>query len=104
GFFSSGFMQRTLKSETLTINASNKDPQKSLRWYEDEIRTILFSFRYEKLTNEKGIEEYRPFGLYRVFEPHIILEINPYEINLTASRVVCRIISDLLRPAAYGSE
>lgn len=104
GFFCSGLMERTLKTEVLVINASTKDPQKPLKWYEEQIRSTLWSMRFLHLTTEGGVEIYKPQGLYQIFESKISLEITPYEITLTASRMFCRIISDLLKPALYGNE
>lgn len=103
GFFCSGFMQRTLKTEELFINASNKDPQKGLRWYEEQIRDTLYSFRFTYTGTIGNVEHFKASGLYQVFESNIELEVSPFEIRLRASRLQIRIIKDLLTATVFGN-
>lgn len=93
GLFSLGFTQRTLKSETLEINASNKHPQKPLKWYEERVREQIKDMRFRYAgKDEQGKELFKPRTLYRVFEPDIELEVSPYDITITASRLMIRLI------------
>ena len=103
GIFCAGFMERALKREVLILNASTINPQKSLRWYEEQIRMTLLSLHFRYLEARDGIEIYKPQGVIQILEPYVELEVTTYEISLKGSRMFCRIISDLKKPA-FGSE
>ncbi len=94
GLFALGFTQRTLSSQTLEINASNKHPDRPMYWYDERVREQISDMRfYAEPKTVDGREIFKPRGLYRVFEPDIVLERDPYSITVTASRLMIRLIS-----------
>ncbi len=92
GLFCLGFMQRVLKSESIEVNAGNKHKDRPLSWYEERIREQIHDlpFRYDETVD--GVEVYIPRALYKVYEPNIYLEITPYDIKFTGSRLMVRLV------------
>lgn len=95
-FFVVGFMSRNLKEVKFEINTQNKDPEKGLRWYEEQIIEQIKDMRYREYLTLKGIRKFRPTGLYQVLESKIELHTSPYAINIKCSKMMRRIISDLV--------
>lgn len=93
GIFASGFMVRTLKTQSFEINTTNKDPRKGLDWYQDRIFEQLNDLRFLKLSESDGTFTYTPRGLYKVFESEVLIERTPYFIKVTGSRLIIRLIS-----------
>jgi hypothetical protein len=91
--FSLGFTQRVLRTVYFEINSKNKNPQKPLNWYEERVRTQIADMGFELLSKEGEVEKYCPRALYRVYEPAMVLEVNPYFIGIKASRLMIRLIS-----------
>lgn len=96
GLMSSGFMVRKLKVEEIEINTTNKDPDKGLDWYEEQIREQLRDMRFISKCRLGATETFKPRGLYRIFESDIELERQVYWIRLRASRLFLRLIEDLI--------
>ena len=95
-FFVVGFMARNLKEVEFEINAQNKDPEKGLKWYEEEILQQISDMRYREYLNVKGLRKFRPTGLYQVLESKIEFRTDPYAINVKCSKMMRRIFSDLV--------
>ena len=91
-----GFMVRQLKEVVFEINAQNKDPEKGLRWYEEQILEQILDMRYREYLNVDGLRKFRPTGLYLVLESKIELRVTPYAISVKSSRMMCRILGDLV--------
>lgn len=89
-------MSRNLKEVKFEINTQNKDPEKGLRWYEEQIIEQIKDMRYREYLTLKGIRKFRPTGLYQVLESKIELHTSPYAINIKCSKMMRRIISDLV--------
>lgn len=100
GLFCVGFMTRLMKTAQLEVNSSNRDPQKGLSWYADEIRQQIRDLRFKRVGSgskvDPALEVYHPTGLYRVWERRIELRVDAYEVKVRASRFVIRVMSDLV--------
>jgi hypothetical protein len=92
GLFSVGFMKRVLVRAKLEVNVTNKDPQKGLEWYAESIRDQISALNFYEAKSELNITYFRPRGLFKIFEPEIELEITTYCIQITASRLMVRLI------------
>ncbi|MBD65721.1 MAG: hypothetical protein CME62_10975 [Halobacteriovoraceae bacterium] len=88
-----GFKVRPLKSKTFEVTSGNKHPDRPMAWYENRIREQIKDLRFEKLKSENGVEYYKPRSLYQVNEPELSLEVTPYVISVTGSRLMIRLIS-----------
>lgn len=96
GLFCIGFMTRLMATATLVINPSNKDPQKGLAWYAEEIRQQMADMRFKKVGGSTSFEVYHPRGFSKVWERKVELSVDPYEVKVMGSRVIIRILSDLV--------
>lgn len=95
GLFCIGFMVRTLKVIEFEINVQNKDPQKGFHWYKEQIERQLNYMLYEKEDFFEGVI-YHPRRLYRIFESPVKLTYNPYYITISSSRMMMRILLELV--------
>lgn len=91
-----GFMSRMLKSVSLEINASNKDREKGLSWYYDLIIEQIRDMRFRQYLDVDGLKKFKPVGIYQVLENPIEVRVTPYDINVKCSKMMKRIISDLI--------
>lgn len=94
--FAFGFMVRKLKRVSFIIDAKNKDKNKGLSWYKEKITEQALDMRFKQTLSSSTHLVFRPWGLYRVFESNIIIELTPYDIKLTCTRMMMRIILDYL--------
>lgn len=94
--FCVGFMARLMKTQVLEVNTSNRDPEKGMDWYADEIRQQVKQMRFKQVGKGKEIEVFHPTGLYRVWERKVELSAGPYEVKVKASRFMIRVLSDLV--------
>ena len=99
GLFSLGFYKR-VKQEvyTLVVNASNMNPQLGLGWYKKELIQTLKAYRFlcESYQGQQSGEfHFESTGLLRVHENKVVVKLSPYEIEVTSSRMMFRILSDL---------
>jgi hypothetical protein len=85
-----------LKTVSLEINASNKDRDKGLQWYSDQIFGQIHDMRFKKYLEIDGLIKYKPVGIYQVLESPIEVRITPYDINIKCSKMMKRILSDLI--------
>lgn len=91
-----GFMVRQLTLVEFEINAQNKDPEKGLKWYEDRILGQIHDMRYREYLKVNEIRKFRPTGLYQVLESKIEVHVSAYDITIRCSKMMKRIISDLI--------
>lgn len=91
-----GFMTRLLKSVSIEINAKNKDKDKGLQWYSDKIFEQIRDMRFRKYLEVDGLTKFKPVGIYQVLERSIEVRVTPYDINVKCSKMMKRIISDLI--------
>lgn len=98
--FCLGFMARLMKTDILRVTPANKDPQKGMAWYAEEIRQQIYDLRFKKVGESTSFEVYHPTGLRRVYEGRVELSVGVYEVRVKASRMVIRILSDLVEIAA----
>jgi hypothetical protein len=96
GLFSLGFMVRQLKRLSFEINSSNKAIDKGLSWYQERIHEQAMDMRFKCVLKTSNEIIYKPQSLYRVFESDIIVELSPYDIRISCSRMMLRIILDYL--------
>lgn len=96
GLFSMGFMVRQLKRTKFVIDSSNKRVDKGLLWYEEKIKEQARDLRFKEIFRSDNKVVYRPSTLYRVFESEIIIELSPYDISISCSRMMMRIILDYI--------
>lgn len=89
-------MRRLMKTRVLKVTPANKDPEKGLVWYSDEIRQQLYDMRFIKVGKSSTFEVFHPVGLNKVWERKVELSIDPYEVKVTGSRFVIRVLSDLV--------
>jgi hypothetical protein len=82
--------ERSLQS--FEITTQNKDSQKGFQWYEDEIISIMRSFRHELSTDEDGRKVWVPFGRWKITGKEFIIERTPYSISITGTRSMVRIV------------
>lgn len=82
--------ERGLKS--FEINPQNKDSQKGFQWYEDEIISIMKSFRHELASDENGKKIWIPFGRWKITGKEFIMERTPYSISITGTRSMVKIV------------
>lgn len=94
--FSFGFMIRILKRSSFEINSSNKASDKGLKWYQERIQEQARDMRFLCIEKTSEREVYSPQTLYRVYESDIVVEISPYDIRISCSRMMLRIILDYL--------
>lgn len=94
GLFALGFMVRQLRRITFVINSSNKATDKGLSWYQERMEEQARDMRFQlvKKTQEQII--YKPQSLYKVFESKIVIDLSPYDIQISCSRMMMRIILD----------
>ncbi len=90
-----------MKSDTLTINSSNRAPNKGLEEYKQEIDSYLISMRYEKVSqyhrdNNQLVREYTPRPRLKVMGGNIKIITDPYEIFVEAPIGVIRILESQL--------
>ena len=90
------FLVRDLKRETLEITSANKDSQKSMKWYEDEILSFLKAQRYKELTAINGVRQFVPRSMSEHMGGLVELESTTFSITLTAPRGTVRILASLL--------
>lgn len=88
-----GFKVRPLASKTLEVSSGNKHPQRPMKWYEDRIREQIRDLRFKSAGIKDGVETFTPTTLYKVYEPNIYLEVTPYTITVSASRLMIRLIA-----------
>jgi hypothetical protein len=98
GLFVAGFMIRTLRFEELEIIPAKLGENKSLDWYYNTVIGHLEDMRYSRQNDEINII-YKPRTLYRVFEPDVIIQKDAYSLKITASRMMIRMLSDLIEPS-----
>lgn len=84
------YRERLLQS--FEINTQNKDKQKGFQWYEDEIISIMGSFRHELAAEENGKKVWIPFGRWRTTGKEFVMERTPYSITITGTRSMVRIV------------
>ena len=84
------------KRETLEINTNNKDKQKGLQWYYDEILHYLHSSRYRELTQIDDVRVFEPPMLLQHMGGKVELKRDSYSITITGPRGVVRIIGSIL--------
>ncbi len=89
------YLTRELARETLEITAANKDRQKPLSWYQQEILSFLHSQRYQRLDDLEGEQVYSPRGLQHM-RGNVHLKIDAYSITLSGPKGVVRILASLL--------
>ena len=94
--FAFGFSIRTLKRVSFIINAKNKKPDVGLIWYQEKIVEQAKDMRFLLKEHHHDKIVFKPQSLYQVFESEIVLEITAYELKLTCSRMMLRIILDYL--------
>ena len=95
-----GFTRRELKSQHFEVTMQNKAIDRGMKWYEDRIREQIFDHGFNFSHKEKdGVEVFAPRTLYQVYEPKIRLKVETYSIEVEASRLMIRIISDYLEIA-----
>ena len=90
------FLVRDLKRETLEITSANKDSQKSMKWYENEILSFLKAQRYKELTAINGVRQFIPRSMSQHMGGLVELECTTLSITLTAPRGTVRILASLL--------
>lgn len=78
--------------QTFEITTQNKDSQKGFQWYEDEIISIMKSFRHEMMSDEEGKKTWVPFGRWKSTGKIFIMERTPYSITITGTRSMVRIV------------
>lgn len=91
-----GFMVRHLAIVEFEINAQNKDPEKGLRWYEEKILEQIHDMRYREYLSTGELRKFRPTGLYQVLESKIELRVSAYDISMKSSKMMRRILGDLV--------
>ena len=104
GLFAMGFMVRQLKRTKFVIDSSNKKIDKGLLWYQERIEEQARDLRFKEVLRSSNKIIYRPSTLYRVFESEIIIELSPYDISISCSRMMMRIILDYLDFDSKGKE
>ena len=96
GVFCLGFMSRFLKTSVFEVNSENRDPQKSMQWYADTIRSQIIEMRFKRIGKSNELEVFHPTGLYKIVERRIELRADPYSVNVKASKFMVRVLSDLV--------
>lgn len=91
-----GFMIRLKKKTPFEVNLNNIDKNKSLRWYEDEIRVQLKMMRYKLVEKDGDVEKFKPAFGYDMYEPIIEIDFNMYYISIKGSPLIKRTLSDIL--------
>lgn len=90
------YLVRDLKRETLEITSANKDSQKSMKWYEDEILSFLRAQRYEELPSHEGKRIFSPRAMTQHMGGIVEVSFSTLAITLTAPRGTVRILASLL--------
>lgn len=80
------------KTEKFEITTQNKDKLKGFAWYEDEIVSIMASFRHELVVDEKELKVWRPWGRWRATGSEFRMERTPYSITIEGARGMVRIV------------
>ena len=97
GLFYLGFKVRTsIERLSFEINSANKDPQKGLQWYQDQITRQVESMRYNLIEDRPGRKHYVPWGIYSIMEGPVLIKFDAYSIEINASRMMMRILLDLV--------
>lgn len=96
GLFAIGFTVRELKRANFIIDSSNKKIDKGLIWYLERIEQQAQDMRFRQISRSSTQVIYRPTTLYKIFESDIVIEISPYDISISCSRMMMRIILDYL--------
>lgn len=82
--------ERGLRSFEITTEI--KDSQKGFQWYEDEIVSIMKSFRHELTEEENGKKTWVPFGRWKSTGKIFTMERTPYSITITGTPSMVRIV------------
>ncbi len=93
GLFGVGFTERVLASKSFEITADNKNPKIGLKVYEAMVREQISNMGFQFHCKKDAIEIFTPRALYKIFEPNVELEVNPYYIRVIGSRLFIRLIS-----------
>lgn len=95
GLFCIGFMVRTLRVVEFEITTQNKNPERGFLWYREELEDQLLHMPYSKeIVGDKLI--YKPRRLYQIYESPVEITFEPYFINIKASRMMMRILLDVI--------
>ena len=95
GLFCVGFMVRTLKVVEFDITTQNKAKDKGFPWYKEQIEDQMLHMPFERIQLEEKVI-FKPKRLYKVYESPIEVTYEPYFIHIKASRVMMRILLDIL--------
>lgn len=95
GLFCMGFMVRTLKVIEFEITTQNKAKDKGFLWYREQIEDQMLYMPFKRIQLENKVI-YKPRRLYKVYESPIEVMYEPYYINIKGSRVMMRILLDIL--------
>jgi hypothetical protein len=97
GLFTMGFMTRSLKREHLEIVPSKLGQNQGLEFYKSLILDHMSDLRYILTEESPNRVVFSPRTLYRIFETNVIIEWDQYQINVTASRLMIRMLRDLIK-------
>lgn len=79
-------------TESFEINTQNKDSQKGFSWYEEEILSIMASFRHQLVINQTDLKVWQPWGRWRATGSEFRMERTPYSITISGSRGMVKIV------------
>lgn len=98
GLFVAGHLERNMKRETLIINSNNKDPNKGLNFYLEEIKEYLFVMRYQQdqIFTQENYVTFSPRPRLKIMGGNVTIKKDPYEIEVEAPVGVIRILESQL--------
>lgn len=91
-----GLYKRKIEYVEYEVNINNIDPQKGLRWYENEIRKQINALLFTIKSQSGNIVIYQAPLLYLVNEDLIEVDYDMYYIKIKSSRTVKKVMENLL--------
>lgn len=91
-----GFFQRKPEIVSYEININNIDKNKSLRWYEKEVKSQINCLLFSEEETKDGVVKYKSPLIYSVNEEYMYVEYNLFYIKIESSKTIQRVISNLV--------
>ena len=89
-----GFSFRILPSTRFIVNDYNKDDNRSIQWYKDVINSQIIDMRYEFVSENNGIKEYKAHMVFDLYEPPLFILETKDSICIKGSKLFIRIAQD----------
>lgn len=98
------YRERNLRSFSFEITPSNKDREKGLEVYREEIFSFLKSLRYIVVDKGANFLVFRPRPLQRIMGGNVKVSWDPYIIKIEGPKYIVLIISEIVEISTCSDE